>query len=69
MEQPINQSDITLQRSGCDKRKKHENFLNGQPLFDVPGEPKKYMRLINKPQHRPNYINLKHSTWIGQIIP
>ena len=35
MEQPINQSVITLEGSGCDKRKKHKNLIKSQPLFDV----------------------------------
>ena len=33
MEQPINQSVITLEGSGCDKNVK--SFVNSQPLFDV----------------------------------
>ena len=35
MEQPINQSVITLEGSGCDKRKNIENFVKSQPLLDV----------------------------------
>ena len=38
MEQPIDQSLITIEGLGCDKRKKFlniTNFVKNQPLFDV----------------------------------
>ena len=39
MEQPINQSVITLEGSGCDNRNKNiKTSVKSQPLFDVHGQ-------------------------------